>query len=151
MIILGGFIAFVAGYALFLRARPGMPYVEFMLPTMLLLGIGFGLSFAAINTQATAGVADAEQGLASGLVNTSLQLGGAIVLAVVTAILGSGTVTPGHMLPGTHTAIAVILGVSGGAMLFTVMHLYRTRDVIVRRSARRQFAGAQPETCEVCS
>ena len=151
VIILGGFIAFVAGYALFLRARPGMPYVEFMLPTMLLLGIGFGLSFAAINTQATAGVADAEQGLASGLVNTSLQLGGAIVLAVVTAILGSGKVTPGHMLPGTHTAVAVILGVSGVAMLFTLLHLYRTRDVTVRRSAQAQFAGAPAETCELCS
>jgi MFS family permease len=151
VIILGGFIAFVAGYALFLRARPGMPYVEFMLPTMLLLGVGFGLCFAAINTQATAGVADAEQGLASGLVNTSLQLGGAIVLAVVTAILGSGTVTPGHMLPGTHTAVAVILGVSGVAMLFTVMHLYRTREVTVPRAGRGQFAGPPPETCELCS
>jgi sugar phosphate permease len=128
-----------------------MPYVEFMLPTMLLIGIGFGLCFAAINTQATAGVADAEQGLASGLVNTSLQLGGAIVLAVVTAILGSSTVTPGHMLPGTHTAVAVILGVSGVAMLFTFLHLYRTRDVMVRPGARGQFAGPPPETCELCS
>jgi sugar phosphate permease len=122
-----------------------------MLTTMLLIGIGFALCFAAINTQATAGVADAEQGLASGLVNTSLQLGGAIALAVVTAILGSGTVTPGHMLPGTHTAVAVILGISGVAMLFTVLHLYRTSDVMVRRSARRQFAGPPAETCELCS
>lgn len=151
VIILGGFIAFVAGYGLFLRARPGMPYVEFMLPTMLLIGIGFGLCFAAINTQATSGVADAEQGLASGLVNTSLQLGGAIVLAVVTAILGSGTAAPGHMLPGTHTAVAVILGVSGVAMLFTVMHLHRTRDVAVHRTARGRLAGPPPEPCELCS
>jgi sugar phosphate permease len=133
-----------------------------MLPTMLLLGIGFGLCFAAINTQATAGVADAEQGLASGLVNTSLQIGGAIVLAVVTAILGTGTETRGHMLPGTHTAIAVIIGVSGAAMIATVIHLYQTRTAVARRTARvettqdevavefvEEFVGVPAETCEV--
>jgi Na+/melibiose symporter-like transporter len=96
--ILFGMLAFAAGYALFLRVSPSMPYVEFLLPTMLLIGVGFGLSFAALNAQATAGVANHEQGLASGLLNTSLQIGGAIVLAVVTAILGTG----GH--PGPRSA-----------------------------------------------
>ncbi len=56
---------------------------------MLLLGVGFALAFPALNMQATAGVADHEQGLASGLVNTSFQVGGAIVLAVASAIVAS--------------------------------------------------------------
>jgi fucose permease len=58
---------------------------------MLLLGIAFALSFPPLNIQATNGVDDEEQGLASGLLNTSGQVGGAIVLAVVTAVLTSGT------------------------------------------------------------
>ncbi len=126
--ILFGMLAFAVGYALFLRVTPSMPYVEFMLPTMLLLGIGFGLSFAALNGQATAGVADHEQGLASGLLNTSLQLGGAIVLAVVTAILGTrGIPVHDQLLPGMKTAIYVVVGVSTGAVVLTLAFLYRSR------------------------
>ncbi len=129
VVILIGFMAFVAGYALFLRATPTMPYVEFMLPTMLLIGIGFGLCFAALNAQATSGVADHEQGLASGLLNTSLQVGGAVVLAVVTAILGKTTsVAHDQLLPHTHTAIEVVIGVSVAAVGLTLVHLYRTRE-----------------------
>jgi Major Facilitator Superfamily len=126
--ILFGMLAFAVGYALFLRATPSMPYVEFMLPTMVFLGAGFGLSFAALNGQATAGVVDHEQGLASGLLNTSLQLGGAIVLAVVTAILGiHGTPVHDQLLPGMKTAIYVVVGVSAGAVVLTLTFLYRSR------------------------
>lgn len=136
MIILVGFLAFAVGYALFLRATPSMPYVEFMLPTMLLIGIGFALCFAALNAQATSGVADHEQGLASGLLNTSLQVGGAIVLAVVTAILGNTSSVPhGQLLPHTHTAIAVVLGVSAAAVALTLVHLYRTRTLTLGRTS----------------
>ena len=76
-----GFAAFVAGYALFLRDRR-RPDVRrrTILPTMLLLGIGFALGFPSAEHPGDAGVADHEQGLASGLVNTSFQVGGAIVL-----------------------------------------------------------------------
>ena len=57
---------------------------------MLLIGIGFVLCFPTLNIQATNGVADHEQGLASGLVQTSFQVGGAIGLAVVSAIVTAG-------------------------------------------------------------
>ncbi len=58
---------------------------------MLLIGAGFALGYGALNVQATAGVADHEQGLAAGLVQTSFQMGGAIVLAAVTAVVGAGS------------------------------------------------------------
>ena len=64
--------------------------------------------------QATAGVADHEQGLAAGLVQTSFQVGGAIVLAVVSAIVTSqaGTSTdPGTLLDAYKTALYVVAGV----------------------------------------
>jgi len=51
----------------------------------LLAGLGFGLSYPMLNIQALTGVRDDEQGLASGLVGSSFQIGGAIVLALATA------------------------------------------------------------------
>jgi MFS family permease len=121
-----GLLALLSGYALFLRVSPGLSYVELLLPTMLLLGVGFALAFPSVNAQATAGVADHEQGLASGLVNTSIQLGGAIVLAVITAIIGGGNaaaVQPGRLLPGMTTAIATVVGVSAVGVVLTVVRL----------------------------
>jgi MFS family permease len=125
-----GLLALLSGYTLFLRVRPGLSYVELLLPTMLLLGIGFALAFPSVNAQATAGVADHEQGLASGLVNTSIQLGGAVVLAVISAVIGSGgstKVEPGQVLPGMTTAIATVVGVSAVGVLFTAGRLVSQR------------------------
>jgi MFS family permease len=131
-LIFYGLLAFIGAYAWFLRAEPSMPYAEFMLPTMLLLGIGFALCFPAVNAQATKGVADHEQGLASGLLNTSLQVGGAIALAVVSAILSSSGSSNVHhrLLPGMTTAIAVPVAVSLAALLLTA-------DLTRRRRQRR--------------
>jgi MFS family permease len=128
-LIFFGLLALMGGYALFLRTEPSMGYADFLLPTMLLLGVGFALCFPAVNAQATKGVADHEQGLASGLLNTSLQIGGAIVLAVVGAILsGSGSPSAHHeLLPGMTKAIGVSVGVSLFALLLTVMFLVQGR------------------------
>ena len=140
-LIFGGLSAFVLGYLLFLRVQPGMNYASFLLPTMLLLGVGFALSFPSINAQATAGVAPHEQGLASGLVNTSIQVGGAIVLAVVTAIIGNKpAAAPGELLPGMATTIAVVVGVSAVGLLVTGAVLVAGR----RRSTSAATATAEP-------
>src|SRR3954452_25071514 len=132
-LIFGGLSAFVVGYLLFLRVAPGQNYANFLLPTMLLLGVGFGLAFPSINAQATAGVAEHEQGLASGLVNTSIQVGGAIVLAVATAIIGNRPpAAAGQLLPGMGTAIAVVVGVSVAGVLLTAALLLRRRGALRR-------------------
>jgi sugar phosphate permease len=86
-----------------------------MLPSLLLIGAAFGLGFAALNILATAGVADHEQGLASGILQTSFQVGGAIVLAVVTAVIdtrGADHVISAHALAAYRPALAVITGVA---------------------------------------
>jgi len=109
-----------------------MAYVNFLLPTMLLLGLGFALIFPSVNAQATAGVADHEQGLASGLVNTSIQIGGAVVLAVVTAIVGNGGGAPkGQLLPHMTTALTVVVGVSVVGLLITALRLRPRRTAAV--------------------
>jgi MFS family permease len=128
-LIFFGLLAFIGAYGLFLRTEPSMSYANFMLPTMLLLGVGFALCFPAVNAQATKGVADHEQGLASGLLNTSLQVGGAIMLAVVSAILSSsGSANVHHkLLPGMTTAIGVVVGISLVALALTAGYLARVR------------------------
>lgn len=112
-----GMISFLAAYVLFLRVDPGLGYAALLLPTMVLLGVGFATAFPSINAQATAGVADHEQGLASGLVNTSVQLGGAVVLAVISAILAGAAATdgpaqPDHLIPGMVSGLHVIVGIT---------------------------------------
>jgi MFS family permease len=132
VLILGGLTSLMIGYLLFLRVSPSMSYADFLLPTMIFLGIGFALAFPSVNAQATSGVADHEQGLASGLVNTSIQIGGAVVLAVITAILGAGSSgTPtrhGELLPGMTTAIAVLVGLSLFGVLLTAVRLLPSRS-----------------------
>jgi EmrB/QacA subfamily drug resistance transporter len=114
-VIAAGVAAHLAGYLLFLRVDQNSGYASSVLPSMILLGIGFMLAFPALNIQATEGIADEEQGLAGGLLNTSVQLGGAIVLAVVTAVVtanGGAQASAGALLAGFKPALTVITGVS---------------------------------------
>ncbi|WP_320670646.1 MFS transporter [Patulibacter defluvii] len=126
-VILIGMTAFVVGYALFLRAGSNPSFLSLMLPTMLLVGVGFALCFPSFNVQATSGIEDHEQGLASGLVNTSMQIGGAVVLALVTAVVssrggGEGT-TGGGVLDALHPATLLVTGVAAIGVLLTLLVL----------------------------
>jgi MFS family permease len=132
-VILAGSVAFLVGYALFLRIGDSFTYASIFLPTMLLIGIGFGLSFPAFNMQATAGIANEEQGLASGLVNTSLQVGGAIGLAISTAVISANTggATQGPaLMDGFQPAIAVVTAIAalGVVSALTGVRLLRSRE-----------------------
>jgi EmrB/QacA subfamily drug resistance transporter len=117
-VIAAGMVAFVVGFALFLRLDSSPSYVGLMLPTMLLIGLGFALCFPAQNIQATAGVPDHEQGLASGLVNTAFQLGGAIGLAIVTAVVSGET-----SVDAFRPAIAVVVGIAALGLLASLAGL----------------------------
>ena len=132
-LIVVGMVAFTVAYALFLRVEPGMAYAAFLLPTTLLIGVGFACCFPSINSQATKGVRDDEQGLASGLVNTSLQVGGAVMLAVVSAVLSSGAQAgAGDPLPRMTAAVTLVVVVSavGAAIAAALL-------VVERRGQRR--------------
>lgn len=122
LIVTGMFSAAVS-YALFLPTGLDSTYLLGMLPTFLLAGIAFGLAFGPLNAAATSGIVPEEQGLASGLVNTSFQFGGALVLAIATAVGnadGSGSDTAADMLAGFHIAIVVsIVSVALGIVAMT--------------------------------
>lgn len=127
-LIAAGLTAFAVGYALFLREHsPHLTYATMLLPSMIAVGLGWGLGFPALNVQATAAVADAEQGLAAGLFNTALQIGGAVFVAVVSAVISSHTAATGGgeatgVLDAMRPAIAILIPVAaaGTVILFAV-------------------------------
>ncbi|PZG27752.1 MFS transporter [Spongiactinospora gelatinilytica] len=124
-----GAVALAGGYAIFLGVDASPSLGGMILPGMTLLGIAFGLSFPSLNIQATNGVVDDEQGLASGLLNTSGQVGGAIVLAVVTAVMtSSGT---GVSIPGIRAAIVVSAVLAVVGLLIAVTGLRSRRPAVV--------------------
>jgi len=135
-VIAVGLAAFVIGYALMLRIHDTLTYASVFLPTMVLIGIGFALCFPMMNIQATAGVADHEQGVASGLVQTSFQVGGAIVLAVVTAIVTSnGSAAPSSVVDSYRVALEVVTGISGVGLLVVLGGLLTTRRELAGQEA----------------
>jgi EmrB/QacA subfamily drug resistance transporter len=123
-LIVAGLTMTVGAYALFLPIGLDSSYATAMLPTFVLAGLGFALAYGPLNIAATNGVAPEEQGLAGGLVNTSFQFGGALVLAVVTAVNDANTGTDGSpqaLLDGFQAAIVVsliaaVLGVAATAL-----------------------------------
>jgi MFS family permease len=130
------FACLVAGYSVFLRvgARPNYPAV--ILPAVLLIGLAFGLGFAALSLAATGGVADHEQGLAASLFQTSFQVGGAIVLAIVTAVVDAGGASRMASAQATlgafRPALALITGVSalGAVAALTGLRSARPRAMV---------------------
>lgn len=131
-LIAGGMVSFLVAYMLFLRVDPGLGYAALLLPTMLLLGVGFATVFPSVNVQATSGVADHEQGLASGLVNTSVQIGGAVALAIVSVILANaaahdGPARPDHLIPGMVSGLQVIVGLTAFGVLASLVTLFVRR------------------------
>ena len=137
VLIAVGLSSFLVAYVLFLRVDPDLGYAVLLLPTMLLLGVGFATAFPSINVQATSGVADHEQGLASGLVNTSVQIGGAVVLAIVSVILANAAATdgparPDHLIPGMLSGLQVVVGLTAFGVLASIATLFvRTSAPVV--------------------
>jgi MFS family permease len=121
------FSCLIIAYALFLRAGVRPDYPAVMLPATLLIGLAFGLGFSSLSVAATAGVPDAEQGLAASLFQTSFQVGGAVVLAVVTAVIDAGgagrVLSPAATLAAYRPALILITGVAAAGTLVALSGL----------------------------
>jgi len=144
-----GFACLAAGYTLFLRVGPAPDYPAVILPSLLLIGAAFGLGFTALNILATAGVADHEQGLASGILQTSFQVGGAIVLAVITAVIdahGADHAVSAGTLAAYRPALAVITGVAvlGLGVALTGLRSPRPRPALAARDADADKVELEP-------
>lgn len=123
-VIGAGMTVAAIAYALFLGLGPDWTYVQ-MLPTFVLVGVAFALTFGTLMIVATDGVAEPEQGLASGLQYVSLQFGGAVGLAVVTAVNVAATdgTSPGALLDGYRAALLVPVGAVALGLLVTATAL----------------------------
>jgi MFS family permease len=133
-LILTGMLAITAGFALFLRVGLHSSYYALVLPTVLLAGVGFALSFGPLNIAGTTGVAPQEQGLAGGLLNTSFQFGGALVLAIVTAVVNAKTKaggTPQDLLDGFRPALVVPVAAGLGGVLAISTGLRRKPEAVL--------------------
>src|SRR5919201_2667377 len=90
-VLTGGMVLLGAGLAYFTQVSVDGSYVADLLPGFLLIGVGLGFSFVPVSIAALAGVTGREAGLASGLINTSQQIGGALGLAILTTVATSRT------------------------------------------------------------
>ena len=129
--LIPGLVLIAAGLAWFAHAPVDGRYAQDVLPAVIALGIGAGLGFPALMTLAMSGATPEDSGLASGLVNTTQQVGGALGLAVL-ATLSSGrasTLRDGGsseaaaLTGGFHLAFVVGAGLAlaGLALAFTVL------------------------------
>ncbi len=122
--LLWGLTFTLAGLALFARAPLNADYVRDILPEMLLVGVGGGLSFPALMTLAMSDSSTEDAGLASGLVSTTAQVGGALGLAVLATIstarsqelLVAGASLDSALTGGYHLAF----GISAGLVLSSI-------------------------------
>ncbi|WP_409060509.1 MFS transporter [Streptomyces sp. SYP-A7185] len=116
LIVLGA-TAPLIGYVLYLRDPAHATYTTGVLPTLLLVGAGFVLAFAALNTQAVAGVAPTERGPAVATYQTAVQTGAVLVIAPTAALLTS------H---GSRTAMALVTAVGAVGLLAALRPLRRS-------------------------
>ncbi|MFE6399402.1 MFS transporter [Streptomyces alboflavus] len=109
-VIFGGLLLSALSYAMFLPVGADWTY-PMMLPSLIILGLGFSLAYGPLTIVATEGVEESEQGLAGGLLYTSFQFGAALGLSGATAVNVAATdsTTPTALLDGYQAALTVPL------------------------------------------
>jgi EmrB/QacA subfamily drug resistance transporter len=102
-----GLVLILAGLAVFAQAPVGGDYVKHVLPVMILLGAGAGAAFPALMTLAMSGATQDDAGLASGLVNTTVQVGGALGLAALATL---STARSNSLVAEGHSTASALTG-----------------------------------------
>ena len=157
-IIIPALLALLAGLVLFARVPVDGTWAVDVLPAMLFIGVGAGLSFPPLMTLAMSGVAPTEAGLASGLINTTAQVGGALGLAVLATLstkrtedlLAAGEPTAEALVGGYHLAwivgaglVAIGVGIAVGVLRQPEMPAEHEEH------SEQKAAGAEPAYLEV--
>jgi EmrB/QacA subfamily drug resistance transporter len=150
-----GLVLIAAGLGLFALAPVDGSYVVNILPVMLLFGFGVGVSFPSLMTLAMSGATKEDAGLASGLVNTSAQVGGALglaVLATLSATRSDRLIEDGHstasaLTSGYHLSFLIGAGlvVAGIAVALTVLQPEKQAEAEVAGEAEPAKSPGQTE------
>ncbi|MEU1749212.1 MFS transporter [Micromonospora arida] len=125
MVLLVGLGLATVGFLLLARLPADGAYVVDVLPAMLIFGVAGGLTLPAVTTLAMAGATDTDAGLASGLANTTQQVGGAVGLAALATLAATrsdglraaGWAETAALAGGYRTAFAVAAGLVAAAWL----------------------------------
>jgi MFS family permease len=125
--LVAGLGLLAAGLLWFARAPVDGTYVTDVLPSMILLALGAGLAFNPLLLAAMGDVAPEQSGLASGLVNTTQMMGGALGLAILASLAAARTADPndlGDLTAGYHAAFVAgaIFALIGCALAAALMH-----------------------------
>ena len=142
-VLVVGMTMLTAGLVYFTQVSVAGSYAADLLPGFLLIAVGLGFSFVSISIAALAGVRHSEAGLASGLINTSQQVGGALGVAVLATVATSRTdaaTADGSALPVALTNGFEAAFIVGAAIAFA--------GVLVGLFAVRREDLAQPEAEE---
>jgi len=134
-VLVAGMGLLTAGTLYFTQVSVGGSYVDDLLPGFLLIGMALGFSFVPISIAAVAGVQASEQGLASGLFNTSQQIGGALGIAILSTVatttaenhVEGGIAVPFALTDGFQAAFWVASGVAFAGVV-GALTLIRRRD-----------------------
>src|SRR5215831_14153392 len=136
VVLTGGLLGLAAAQALFIRLPVAGSYAAHLLPGFVLVAAALGVAFVGDFIASTTGVESADAGMASGLINTSQQIGGAIGLAVTTTIAASRTAALLHtgqrpaaaLTAGFHGAFAVSGALALAAGAIAAILIPRTRQ-----------------------
>jgi MFS family permease len=142
------------GLVLFAQTPVDGRYLTDVLPAMVLIGAGAGLGFPSLMTLAMSGATPSDSGLASGLVNTSVQVGGAIGLAVLATLatqrtntlIADGEQAAVALNSGFHLAylIGAALAAVGGVVVFGVLRLETASTADEGAQAEAEPTDAEP-------
>ncbi|HEX2126751.1 MAG TPA: DHA2 family efflux MFS transporter permease subunit [Thermoleophilaceae bacterium] len=154
--LIPGMVVIGLGLLLFARTPVGGSYVVDIAPAMVLLGLGAGLAFPSLMTLAMSGATPSDSGLASGLVNTSVQVGGAIGLAVLATLatertnglLADGESTAAALNSGYHLAYLIGAALVAVAVVVAVTALRSKGAAEEDPTAAPEAAHAQPAYSE---
>jgi EmrB/QacA subfamily drug resistance transporter len=124
-VLLPALILVGSGLALYVRLPVHSNYFVDLLPGMLLLGVGAGLVFPSLATLAMSSATESDSGLASGLLNTTAQVGGALGLAVLATLAASQTQSLralGESVPDALTGgFQMVFGVSAALLAAAIV------------------------------
>jgi EmrB/QacA subfamily drug resistance transporter len=146
-----GLAAMAIGLAWFTQAPVDGGYWLHVFPSMVLLGTGAGLCFPGLMTLAMSGATQSDAGLASGLVNTTAQVGGALGLAVLATLSSThtanlakaGTPQPQALTSGYHFAIWIAAGLVVAAMVVAATIVQPSRAPADEPAARHDEHAAR--------
>jgi predicted MFS family arabinose efflux permease len=107
-ILVAGLLISTGGFVFLTSVSGHADYGTHVVPAMIILGVGFGMSFVPVTIAGTSGVAPADSGIASGLLNTTQQVGGSLGLAILSSIASSRTTS------AVHTGLALPAALTHG-------------------------------------